>query len=96
MRTVCDCCDYEIEEVRAALKVFFESCGISEEGLHRENWVEGNQACAEMDRERRKRGEASLVAVLGKGSVEIYRDVGIWGMGAGIWDMGLESGGPGI
>ena len=43
MRTVCDCSDYEIEEVRAALKVFFESCGISDEGLHRENWVEANQ-----------------------------------------------------
>ena len=43
MKSVVGCSEYEIEEVRAALRIFFEACGLSDEGLDRENWVEANQ-----------------------------------------------------
>jgi len=71
MKTVANCSSYEIEEVRAALKIFFEACGLTEEGLRRENWVEANQVCAEAERERKKRGQASLVAVLGNAYFDV-------------------------
>ena len=43
MKSLCKANDEEVEDVRAAIKVFFLHCGLNAEGLHRENWVEANQ-----------------------------------------------------
>jgi len=71
MKSVVGASDYEIEEVRGALRIFFEACGVDEHGLHRENWVEANQALAEAENERRKRGQESLVALLGNAYYDV-------------------------
>ena len=71
MRSVVGASDYEIEEVRGALRIFLEACGVTEEGCHRANWVEANQVCAEAERERKKRGQESLVALLGNAYYDV-------------------------
>ena len=38
--------DEQMERLRSAIQMFFRSVGVSEEGLKREDWVEGNQVFA--------------------------------------------------
>jgi len=64
MKALCNCTDEECEAVKKALRIFFFACGLNEEGLNRENWVEANQIFGEAERERKKHGEPSLVALL--------------------------------
>ena len=44
---------------------------MTEVGLHRENWVEANQVLAEAERERKRRDEPSLVALLGNAYYDV-------------------------
>lgn len=71
MKSLCQASDEEIENVRDALRTFFEACGVTEIGLHRENWVEANQVLAEAERERKRRGEDTLVALLGNAYYDV-------------------------
>lgn len=51
--------------MREAVRVFFYHKGVDyETGLLRENWVEANRVFAEAERERERRGEPSLIALL--------------------------------
>jgi len=61
----------EVEMMRKAVRLFFGACGITEEGLAREDWVEANQVFAECERQRKKRGQDSYVAILS----DAYLDV---------------------
>jgi len=54
----------EIERMRKAVRELFGACGVTDEGLCREDWVEANQVFAEAEKQRMKRGEETLVAVL--------------------------------
>jgi len=63
--------DEELERMKKAVRIFFGACGVTEKGLGREDWVEAHQVFAEAERERRKRGEQSLVALL----TNVYFDV---------------------
>ena len=63
--------DEQIEGMRSAIQKFFGAVGVSEEGLKREDWVEGNQVFAEAERERKIRGEPSLVALLGNSYFDV-------------------------
>merc|ERR1719474_2462374 len=63
--------DDEVKRMRKAVCTFFKACGVTEKGLGREDWVESHQVFAEAERERRKRGEQSLVALL----TNVYFDV---------------------
>jgi len=72
MKALCNCSDEDCESVKSALRIFFGGCGLSEEvGLQRENWVEANQAFAEAERERKRRGEPSIVALLGNAYYDV-------------------------
>jgi len=61
----------EIRSMRIAVRILFGACGVTDEGLCREDWVEANQVFAEAEKMRMKRGEKTLVAVLG----DAYFDV---------------------
>lgn len=61
----------EIESMRAAIRVFFGACGVTNEGLKREDWVEANQTLAEAEFERKRRGEPSLVALMGNAYFDV-------------------------
>jgi len=61
----------EIESLRKAVRILFGACGVTEEGLCREDWVEANQVFAEAEKWRMKRGEESLVAVLGNAYFDV-------------------------
>jgi len=63
--------DEEVKRMRKAVRKFFKACGVTEKGLGREDWVEAHQVFAEAERERRKRGEESLIASL----TNVYFDV---------------------
>lgn len=76
MKSLCKANDEEVEEVRAAIKVFFLHCGLNKEGLHRENWVEANQVFAEAERQRKQRGEQSIVALLGNAYYDVLDEDG--------------------
>jgi len=76
MKSLCQANDEEVESVRAAIFQFFTYCGLNKEGLHRENWVEANQAFAEMERERKKHGDPSLVALLGNAYYDVLDEDG--------------------
>jgi len=76
MKSLCQANEDEIENVRDALRMFFEACGVTELGLKRENWVEANQAFAEAEREKRKHGEPSLVALLGNAYYDVLDEDG--------------------
>jgi len=76
MKSLCQANDEEVESVRAAIYQFFTYCGLNKEGLHRENWVEANQAFAEMERERKRQGDPSLVALLGNAYYDVLDEDG--------------------
>lgn len=76
MKTLCKANEKEVEEVRQAIRTFFRACGLNEDGLHRENWVEANQVFAEAERQRKKRGEKSLVALLGNAYYDVLDEDG--------------------
>jgi len=63
--------DEDVEKMRKAIRIFFGACGVTEKGLGREDWVEAHQVFAEAEREKRKRGEQSLIAE----STNVYFDV---------------------
>jgi len=71
MRQLVGASDKEIENMRRAVRIMFGACGVTEEGLEREDWVEANQVFAEAERERRKRGEQSYVALLGNSYFDV-------------------------
>jgi len=71
MKSLCNCTDEECESVKRALRIFFGAVGLNEEGLMRENWVEANQTFAEAERERKKHGGESIVALLGNAYYDV-------------------------
>jgi len=71
MRRLVGASDKEVENMKKAVRIFFAASGVTEKGLGREDWVEAHQVFAEAEKERRKRGEQSLVALL----TNVYFDV---------------------
>jgi len=71
MRQLVGASDEEIEKMRRAVRILFGACGVTDEGLEREDWVEANQVFAEAERERAKRGEQSFVALLGNAYFDV-------------------------
>jgi len=71
MRQLVGASDEEIEKMRQAVRILFGACGVTDEGLEREDWVEANQVFAEAERERAKRGEQSFVALLGNAYFDV-------------------------
>jgi len=61
----------DIESMRKAVRILFGACGVTDEGLCREDWVEANQVFAEAEKWRLKRGEETLVAVLGNAYFDV-------------------------
>jgi Ca2+-binding EF-hand superfamily protein len=61
----------QLERMRSAIQIFFAACGVTGDGLKREDWVEGNQALAIAEQERVKRGESTLVALLGNSYFDV-------------------------
>ena len=76
VKEVCNTNEEDIVSIRSAIRTFFGAVGITNEGLKREDWVEGNQAFAEAEFERKRRGEASLVALLGNAYFDILDEDG--------------------
>merc|ERR1711931_346696 len=76
MKTLCKANEEEVDQVRDAIRIFFRACGLNKEGLHRENWVEANQVFAEAERQRKTRGEQSLVALLGNAYYDVLDEDG--------------------
>jgi len=71
MKQLVGASEEEVETMRKAVRLLFGACGVTEEGLAREDWVEANQVFAECERERKKRGQDSYVAILS----DAYLDV---------------------
>jgi len=71
MRQLVGASDEEIESMRKAVRILFGACGVTDEGLCREDWVEANQVFAEAEKCRKKRGEQTLVAVLGNAYFDV-------------------------
>jgi len=71
MQQLCGANKQEIESMRKAVRILFGACGVTEEGLCREDWVEANQVFAEAERQRSKRGEESYVALLGNAYFDV-------------------------
>jgi len=76
MKQLCGATDKEIEHMRYAVGVLFGACGVTEEGLLREDWVEANQVFAECERERMKRGEQTYVALLSDAYLDVLDEDG--------------------
>lgn len=71
MKQLVGASEEEIESMRKAVRIMFGACGVTDEGLTREDWVEANQVFAEAERQRKKRGEGSLVALLGNAYFDV-------------------------
>jgi len=71
MKQLAGATEEEIESMRKAVRILFGACGVTHEGLAREDWVEANQVFAEAERQRKKRGEESLVALLGNAYFDV-------------------------
>ena len=77
MRQLVNATDDQVEKMREAVKTFFLHKGVDPvEGLKRENWVEANRVFAEAERERTRRGEASLIALLSNAYYDVLDDDG--------------------
>jgi len=76
MKTLCKANEEEVDCVRDAIRIFFRACGLNKEGLHRENWVEANQCFGEAERQRKARGEQSIVALLGNAYYDVLDEDG--------------------
>jgi len=68
--------DEEIENMINALRILCRAFSITEEGLCREDWVEAVQVFAEAERQRRKRGDQSLIALLGDTCFDLLDEEG--------------------
>jgi len=66
----------EIEEMINALRILCRAFSITEEGLRREDWVEAIHVFAEAERQRRKRGEQSLMALFGDTCFDLLDEEG--------------------
>jgi len=64
MKQLVGATDEEIANMRRAIRILFGACGVTEDGLAREDWVEANQVFAECERQRMKRGEETYVSIL--------------------------------
>jgi len=71
MKQLCGASEEEIESMRKAVRILFGACGITDEGLCREDWVEANQVFAQAEEQRIKRGERTLVSVLGNAYFDV-------------------------
>ena len=77
MRQLVNATDEQVEKMRDAVKVFFLNKGVDPvNGLLRENWVESNRVFAEAERERERRGEPSLIALLSNSYYDVLDDDG--------------------
>merc|ERR1719495_2906961 len=76
MRQLVGANEEQIESMRKAVRILFGACGVTDEGLCREDWVEANQVFAEAERQRRKRGEESIVALLGNAYYDVLDEDG--------------------
>merc|ERR1712096_472665 len=75
MRQLVNSNDKEIESMKAAVNTFFSSMGVNDEGgLKREDWVEANQVLAQAEFEREKRGEQTMVGLLGNAYFDVLDD----------------------
>ena len=67
MRQLVNATYEQVEKMREAAKVFFFDKGVDPvRGLLREDWAETNRVFAEAKRERERRGENSIVALLSR------------------------------
>ena len=77
MRQLVNATDEQVEKMRDACKLFFFNKGVDPvNGLLRENWVESNRVFAEAERERERRGEPSLIALLSNSYYDVLDDDG--------------------
>ncbi|XP_063675993.1 obelin-like [Bolinopsis microptera] len=77
MRQLVNATDEQVEKMRHACKTFFWHKGVDlEHGLHRDDWVEANRVFAEAERERGRRGEPSLIALLSNSYYDVLDDDG--------------------
>merc|ERR1719320_1558087 len=61
----------EVDSMQKAFRILFGACGVTDEGRCWEDWVEANQVFAEAEKHRKKRGEETLVAVLGNAYFDV-------------------------
>ena len=71
MKQLCNATDEQVESMRSAIRIFFGAKGVTIEGLKREDWVEANRTFAEAEFERKRRGEPSIVALLGNAYFDV-------------------------
>ena len=76
MRELVNASDAQITAMQEAVKTFFFNKGVGSEGVCRENWVESNRVFAEAERERARRGEPSLIALLSNAYYDVLDDDG--------------------
>jgi Ca2+-binding EF-hand superfamily protein len=76
MKELCNASEEQCEVMRAACRIFFFNKGLGPDGLLRENWVESNRVFAEAERERERRGEDSLIALLSDSYYDVLDDNG--------------------
>ena len=77
VRQLVNATDEQVEKMRAAVHTFFFNKGVDPvNGLTREDWVEANRVFAEAERERERRGEASLIALLSNAYYDVLDDDG--------------------
>jgi len=77
MRQLVNATDEQVEKMRAAVHTFFFHKGVDPvNGLKREDWVEANRVFAEAERERERRGEGSLIALLSNAYYDVLDDDG--------------------
>jgi len=76
MKELVNSSDEQVEDMRKACRIFFTAKGVGPDGLLRENWVEANRVFAESERERMRRGEPSLIAVLSDAYYDVLDDNG--------------------
>merc|ERR1719186_797453 len=68
MRQLVNATDEQVEKMRDAVRVFFLN--------KRVDWVEANRVFAEAERERERRGEPSLIAMLSNAYYDVLDDDG--------------------
>ena len=77
MRQLVNATDEQVEKMREAVHIFFLNKGVHPEtGLTREDWVEANRVFSEAERERERRGEPSMIALLSNAYYDVLDDDG--------------------
>jgi len=71
MKYLCNSTPEQIERMRSAIRTFFEGHSVTDEGLPRDDWVESNRLFAQCEKERKKQGEPSLIALLGNAYFDV-------------------------